>query len=231
VSDDAFTGDRSPSSERGNGLRADNWVSVCDVDPRLAAPLLEALRDASIPAYIAPAQPDSATLYPVQLPIPPIDRLWVDASLRREAEQLVSVTLPELRASLEDERWAELVKSLESDDTAERRTGQEVEASTSASTAEEPAYEILPPAPVDDDHFVPPDPPLQPLDSPHTRYGWIALIGGCLLLLLPAMAGKTLGTGWLLIAVASIIGGFVLLVLRMKDSPPTDSGPDDGAVV
>jgi hypothetical protein len=69
------------------------------------------------------------------------------------------------------------------------------------------------------------------LDNPVTRYGWIALLGGCLLLLVPALLGRTLSNGWLLVAVAGIIGGFITLVMRMKDSPPTDSGPDDGAVV
>jgi hypothetical protein len=233
VSDDAFTGDRPPSPERGNGLHADAWVSVCDVDPQLAASLLIALRDASVPAYVAPSTGSVGHYLEVRLPQAPTDRLWVDATLRTQAEQVVSTVLPELRMALEDDHWAELVKSFSSDDDAfagQTRSWPEVEGSTSEGT-DEPAYEILPPAPDDDDHFVPPDPPLQPIGNTITRYGWIALLGGCVLLLVPALLGKTLSSGWLLLAVGAIIGGFVTLVLRMKDSPPTDSGPDDGAVV
>jgi hypothetical protein len=38
--------------------------------------------------------------------------------------------------------------------------------------------------------------------------------------------------GWVgLLALAAFMAGFVTLVARMKDRPPTDSGPDDGAVV
>jgi hypothetical protein len=38
--------------------------------------------------------------------------------------------------------------------------------------------------------------------------------------------------GWMLFtAVAAFIGGFVALVVRMGDGPPSDSGWDDGAVI
>jgi hypothetical protein len=34
------------------------------------------------------------------------------------------------------------------------------------------------------------------------------------------------------LAIAAFVGGFVTLVARMKDRPPSDdTGPDDGAVV
>jgi hypothetical protein len=238
VNDDAFTGDKPPPSGRGNGLPASAWVSVCDVDPRLAAPLLDALRDASVAAYVAPSTGSVGHYLEIRLPAGPADRLWVDAARRAEAEQIVSTALPELRASLEDERWAELVASLSADDAgtdagSDEKPWPEIEGSASATTTADdaPAYDIVSPAADEEDHFVPPDPPLVPLDNPITRYGWIALLGGCLLLLIPALIGRELGSGWLLVAMAGIIGGFITLVMRMKDSPPTDSGPDDGAVV
>ena len=56
-------------------------------------------------------------------------------------------------------------------------------------------------------------------------------IGGPLLLLLAALAGMRL-EGWVgVLAIGAFMAGFVKLVARMKDRPPTDSGPDDGAVV
>ena len=33
------------------------------------------------------------------------------------------------------------------------------------------------------------------------------------------------------VGLAGILGGAATLVLSMRDAPPTDSGPDDGAVV
>jgi hypothetical protein len=229
VTDDAFAGDTPPAAKRGNGLSADAWVSVCDVDPRLAEPILEALAEASLPAYVAPSTGSVGHYLEVRLPDRPADRLWVDAARRSEAEEIVSTVVPELHASMEDERWADIVKSLSSTD--EEPAWSDAKRSLSERSADAAPNEVVRPEPDDDDHFVPPDPPWQPLDHPVTRYGWIALLGGCLLLLIPALIGATLSTGWLLIAVAAIAGGFITLIMRMKDSPPTDSGPDDGAVV
>ena len=59
----------------------------------------------------------------------------------------------------------------------------------------------------------------------------MALLGGLALLVLPALFGHAIGSGLLLLAVRAVVGGFLTLVLRLKDGPPDDSGPDDGAVV
>jgi hypothetical protein len=82
-----------------------------------------------------------------------------------------------------------------------------------------------------DDHFVPPPPPPLPATDPLTKLGWVGLLGGPLALLLSALFGLGLD-GWLgLLAVMSFVGGFVMLVARMKDRPPDDADPDAGAVV
>jgi hypothetical protein len=50
-------------------------------------------------------------------------------------------------------------------------------------------------------------------------------------LVLASVLGIPLG-GWIgFLVVLAFMAGFVTLVARMKDRPPTDSGPDDGAVV
>ncbi|NBE95723.1 hypothetical protein FE391_28095 [Nonomuraea sp. KC401] len=79
------------------------------------------------------------------------------------------------------------------------------------------------------EHFVPPPPPPLPkLDLP-TKLAWAALFGGPAYLLVAVMADWHM-EGWALFtAVAAFIGGFVALVVRMGDSPPNDSGWDDGA--
>ena len=80
------------------------------------------------------------------------------------------------------------------------------------------------------DHFVPPEPPRGPRLDWISRIAWLGLIGGPLLLILAAVLD--FGTGRITtIAVVGFIGGFLTLVIRMKDRLPPDDTPDDGAVV
>ncbi|MBB4915995.1 hypothetical protein ACFY19_08975 [Streptosporangium saharense] len=82
----------------------------------------------------------------------------------------------------------------------------------------------------DEGHYVPPPPPPLPKTDTATKLAWLALFGGPAYLLLSAALSWRL-QGWMLFtAVAAFIGGFVALVVRMGDGPPTD-GWDDGAVV
>lgn len=84
---------------------------------------------------------------------------------------------------------------------------------------------------VPDDHFVPPPPP---------PAGWISLrsagavalvVLGLVLLFAPQLVGQGATSGVLLLGIALLGGGAALLVMRVRDAPPHDSGPDDGAVV
>jgi len=80
------------------------------------------------------------------------------------------------------------------------------------------------------DHFVPPEPPRGPRLDWISRLAWLGLLGGPLLLI--AAAVLDFGTGRITtLAVVGFIGGFLTLVLRMKDRLPPDDTPDDGAVV
>ena len=82
-----------------------------------------------------------------------------------------------------------------------------------------------------DDHFRPPPPPPLPKPDRIGRFAWAGAVGGPALLVLAALLGLRL-EGWVgLLAVGGFMAGFVTLVARMKDRPPPDSGPDDGAVV
>jgi hypothetical protein len=82
-----------------------------------------------------------------------------------------------------------------------------------------------------DEHFVPPVPPPLPRLEPATKLAWIALFGGPLYLLIATAIGATISGLAAFLAVAAFVGGFVVLVLRMDNGRPPDSGPDDGAVV
>jgi hypothetical protein len=93
-----------------------------------------------------------------------------------------------------------------------------------------PRDSIAPDDPADD-HFVPPVPPPLPRLDPATKLAWIALFGGPLYLLISTAVGATISGLAAFLAVAAFVGGFVVLVLRMDNGRPPDSGPDDGAVV
>ena len=82
-----------------------------------------------------------------------------------------------------------------------------------------------------DDHFVPPVPPPLPRLDPVTKGAWLALFGGPLYLLISTAVGSAISGLAAFLAVAAFVGGFVVLVLRMDNGRPPDSGPDDGAVV
>jgi hypothetical protein len=83
----------------------------------------------------------------------------------------------------------------------------------------------------EDEHFVPPPPPPLPRLDPVTKLAWVALFGGpCYLLIATAVGWAVSGLAAFL-AVAAFVGGFAVLVLRMDNGGPRDSGPDDGAVV
>ncbi|TDC03160.1 hypothetical protein E1267_27260 [Nonomuraea longispora] len=151
----------------------------------------------------------------------------------------------------EDEVWRQIVASF--NDTAERDSADQPWPDSENVPAEPTRRVVKPPEEPsagphgpdepedatdqrdegDDDeeaeHFVPPPPPPLPkLDLP-TKLAWAALFGGPAYLLVAVMADWHM-EGWALFtAVAAFIGGFVALVVRMGDSPPNDSGWDDGA--
>ena len=89
--------------------------------------------------------------------------------------------------------------------------------------------------PVEDpanDHYVPPVPPPLPRLDPVTKGAWLALFGGPLYLLISTAIGAAISGLAAFLAVAAFVGGFVILVLRMDNGRPPDSGSDDdGAVV
>ena len=86
---------------RGNGLQAETYVAVADLDPRTADVLLAELRERGVAAYAADS-PDPG-------PGGPVDRLYVDA----EAEEQV-------RSMIDDQRGPEAARSPGDDPLAAR---------------------------------------------------------------------------------------------------------------
>ncbi|MFR9676712.1 hypothetical protein [Streptomyces sp. TR06-5] len=82
----------------------------------------------------------------------------------------------------------------------------------------------------DDDHFVPPEPPPLPEADTVTRFGWVAALGGPLLLVGAVLFGVPLSWWILTLGVGGFLGGFATLLTRLRDDDDFDD-PAGGAVV
>ncbi|MFF2776332.1 hypothetical protein ACFVU3_15620 [Streptomyces sp. NPDC058052] len=86
----------------------------------------------------------------------------------------------------------------------------------------------------DEGHFVPPEPPPLPEADTTTKFAWLAVVGGPVLMLVAVLLQWDM-TWWLTtLCIGGFLGGFVTLVARMKGDDEDDDGYDDpgrGAVV
>jgi hypothetical protein len=224
-------------------------MPLVDLEPHLADAMLEALRVEGVAAYAAPSPGVSGPYLDVHLPDRPKDRLWVDAEARERASAVVRAALPRMQeqyeagtrpASDEDAAWQAIVAGYDQtgvDPADELRPGA-VSGQSRLLRRTEP-IEVSPAdqsdeadgAPREEDHYVPPPPPPLPQADAVTKLGWAAVIGGPAYLLFGTVTGHGLSEQGAVLAVLAFAAGFVTLVARMKERPPTDSGPDDGAVV
>lgn len=83
----------------------------------------------------------------------------------------------------------------------------------------------------DDAHFVPPEPPPLPDADVTTKFAWIAVLGGPLLLLGFILLGLELPWWAITVGIGGFLGGFVTLVARMRTGEDDDDLPGGGAVV
>jgi hypothetical protein len=90
-----------PAGRRGNGLPAQEWGALVDVDPRLSEQLLSRLAAAGVAAHVEPA---GATTDPVSragtFPVRPLHRLWVDVTRADAARAVVEEQAEEVVATL-----------------------------------------------------------------------------------------------------------------------------------
>ncbi|POX40108.1 hypothetical protein C3486_15020 [Streptomyces sp. Ru73] len=83
----------------------------------------------------------------------------------------------------------------------------------------------------DEGHFTPPEPPPLPQADVTTKFAWIAVLGGPLLLVL-VMIFQWPVTWWITtLGIGGFLGGFATLVARMKDDDDDEPRPGGGAVV
>ncbi|QKV95433.1 hypothetical protein HUT19_29935 [Streptomyces sp. NA02950] len=84
----------------------------------------------------------------------------------------------------------------------------------------------------DEGHFVPPEPPPLPESDTTSRFAWLGVLGGPLLLIAVVVFRLEM-TWWITtLGVGGFLGGFATLVMRMKDgADEEDDDPGRGAVV
>ncbi|MEU9863214.1 hypothetical protein AB0D99_20315 [Streptomyces sp. NPDC047971] len=85
----------------------------------------------------------------------------------------------------------------------------------------------------DEGHFVPPEPPPLPEADTTTKFAWLGVVGGPVLMLLTVLLSWDM-TWWLTtLCVGGFLGGFATLVARMKHDDDDDGfdDPGRGAVV
>jgi hypothetical protein len=109
-------------------------------------------------------------------------------------------------------------------DTPKRRRSDEVEDEGLPDWVEPGALE-------DEGHYEPPPPPALPRLRPRTVLATTMLLLGLAVLFAPFRIGLDDSIIVMLLGLVLTGGGAGLLVVWMRDAPPTDSGPDDGAVV
>ncbi len=84
----------------------------------------------------------------------------------------------------------------------------------------------------DEGHFTPPEPPPLPNPDATTKFAWLAVLGGPLLVLGFILLGRDLPWWAALLGVGGFLGGFATLVTRMRPGGEDDDElPGGGAVV
>jgi hypothetical protein len=234
----------SATPRRDNGLHATSYERLTDVETHLVDGLLDRLRDEQVAAYSAPAVGRRGPYGETTLPQSPSDSVYVDSGRRDRAREIVDRYLEEVAAEV---AWAGIVADFDwqpADEVPRWPASEDVDDEPPAARGSTAGFEELRDVVAShaaeptrrrrddgEDHFEPPPPPPLPSVDTVARFAWAGALGGPLLFVLAALVGIPL-SGWVgFLALAAFMAGFVTLVARMKDRPPTDSGPDDGAVV
>lgn len=215
---------------RSNGLTAEDYAPLAVLERSVAADALLALRDAGVAAYAVQRegeQPEQSTVF--------ADRTALERA-RAVVRDLAPDATPSAEVSPVDEvAWQQIVSGFSA--TAPEPARDEASPPDDTTPAVRgPDRPAPPPEPHplvrdDHDHFVPGPPPPAPHLDVVSRLAWAGVFGGPLLLLAAAMVAWSPPGLIVLLCVLGFVGGITTLVLRMKDRPPPDDGPDDGAVV
>jgi hypothetical protein len=212
------------SARHGNGLSADTYVPLADVDPDVGEELLVALRRARIPAYVEPAgearrlfvasadRADARTVVEAAsrmplLPLNPLEGVDTDAEFDAlvgdwDLDTIRAVRAAERDLTREDADWrARLEPGFPSSSAAD-----------------------------DEEHYVPPPPPPLPRLSVATIFALIILAASIVVLAVGDQLGLDSDVA-LLLGVGGILTGAGMLIMRLRARPPEEDDGDDGAIV
>jgi hypothetical protein len=240
---------------RANALDAAAFVRLLEVDPRVVEALLDVLEDGGVAAYSEPQPHGTSYTQHVRLPQGRKgleEEIWVDRDRRDIASALVAAELPGLLSDLSgpeatDAEFDAIVAGW--DDAAVPTVPpwpvhEDLDVTTR--DPDDPALQRTAPPPGEDDgddggsgfsddhegHFVPPPPPPLPAPSQATKYALAGLaLGFAFLLGAQKLLGFPSSSSMRYLGVLMILASVATLVARMRDAPPIDDGPDDGAVV
>jgi hypothetical protein len=236
-----------------------SYTVLADLNPPVADAMLDMLRREGIAAYAAPSPGSRGLLMDVRYPDGPVDRVWVDSDALDAARAVLERHLGQRTAGsgesggappLDEElAWQQIVESFDlpsADPVPRWPADEDVDASSVhfgrrrsdrensqavLSFANEEEEDPEPRYAEDEDHFVPPPPPPLPQARPATKWAIASMIGGVAMLVVSTSTDVQDASVLAFLGVVALVAGFVTLVVNMRDTPPTDSGPDDGAVV
>lgn len=216
-----------PQSPRhGNGLSADTYVPLADVDPDVGEELLMALRRARIPAYIQPAAGA------------PLRRLYVAAADRADARTVAEaaargrlVPLDPLEGVDTNAEFDALVGHWDIDTISAVRSAERDLTREDADWRArlEPGFSNTSAAD-DEEHYIPPPPPPLPRLAAATILALIILAASIAVLAVGYRFGLDSDVAFLL-GVGGILTGAGMLIMRLRARPPDDDDGDDGAIV
>ncbi len=225
---------------RSNGLTAADYAPLAVLGRSVAADALLALRDAGVAAYAVHSdmdedgRPDRATLF--------ADRTALETARAVVRELAPEAAVPMPAPQVDEVAWQQIVSGFSATAAEPTRLDRTDDGSDEGPDDlsremrelrgdEPPSAEPHPLVRDDDDHYVPGPPPPPPHLDLVSRLAWAGVFGGPLLLLAAALVSWTPPGFVVMLCVLGFVGGMTTLVVRMKDSPPTDDGPDDGAVI
>lgn len=106
---------------RGNGLSAESYVLLLDVDPRLADALLAALATAGVAAYTTPTTGRTGPFLEMHPPVRPLEAVHVDSTRRPDARRVLETTMPDVTVGLpsveEEHQFAALIAGWDDEPT------------------------------------------------------------------------------------------------------------------
>ena len=216
----------SSSGRRDNGLSADEFLPVADVEPELAPMLLEALGRARIAAYVESG--------------PGHDRMFVAAEERGDARTIIAaasrgagsiapIPVPESLGGRDtDAEFKALISNWHVDTIAAIRSAEK-----DLSREDSEWRARIDPVPVEEDeeeHYIPPPPPPLPRLSGSTVWAILILVLSILVL----GFGDRLGFDdnlTILLGIGGLLVSAGMFVMRLREQPRDEDEDDDGAIL